>query len=189
MTNEQKAIRQIIRIGSIEAEGFMLPDGSYRMSQSQAAEAIGEASTYALRFLRSNSPKALLGDSYTNYTPESFEVEIEGRGQTRINALPLEVVSVYWAWQSSKGNKKALALVVALLQETLERRFDDAFGVTRSESEYNQRLTDRTRELETALKQIGDGLAFDDDVRMERDRFRQLLEENGIDPYGLPEQT
>jgi hypothetical protein len=98
MSDSVKASRAIVQIGSIQVDGFMLPDGSYRMSQAQAAEAIEEPPVYALRFLRSKDSKALLEETYTDYTPESVEVEPESgkRGQTRINALPLEVVSAYW---------------------------------------------------------------------------------------------
>lgn len=35
------ARRARIQIGVLEVEGFMFPDGSYRMSQSQAAEIVG----------------------------------------------------------------------------------------------------------------------------------------------------
>lgn len=186
MTNSQKATRQMISVGSLEAEGFMLPDGSYRMSQTQVSEAIGDDAIYARRFLDSKALKALAG---SDYTPDTFEVSSEGqsRGQTRIQGWTLETVYAYWVYRCSKGNKAAFSTVIALGTETLERRFDSAFGVTRTEADYNQRLVDRTQELETALKQISDGLEFDDDARQERDRFRQLLEQNGIDPYSLPE--
>ena len=63
-----KAQRAIVRIGDLEVEGFMLPDGSYRMSQAQSAEVIEEAPVYALRFLRSKDSKALLEEAYTDYT-------------------------------------------------------------------------------------------------------------------------
>jgi hypothetical protein len=194
MTDGQKATRQIIKIGNLEVEGFMLPDGSYRMSQTQAAGCVGLEERNARDFLQTSALKRLLGKGYTPAISQTSPIEVEAsggqsRGGSRIIPLPLEIVSAYWLWQSHRGNKTALALCMALLTESLERRFDDAFSVARSEPEYNQRLADRTRELETALQQIGDGLAFDDDVRMERDRFRQLLEENGIAPYGLPEQT
>jgi hypothetical protein len=194
MSSEQKATRQIIAIGNIEVEGFMLPDGSYRMSQTQAAECVGLEERNARDFLQTNALKRLLGDGYTPAISQTSPIEIEApegqaRGGSRIVPLPLEIVSAYWLWQSHRGNKTALSFCLALVTESLERRFDGAFGVARSTSEYNQRLADRTLQLETALQQIGDGLAFDDDLRMERDRFRQLLEENGIDPYGIPEGT
>lgn len=36
-----RAVRALVQIGSIAVDGFMLPDGSYRMSQTQAAECVG----------------------------------------------------------------------------------------------------------------------------------------------------
>jgi hypothetical protein len=90
-----KATRADIQVGTLTIDGFQLPGGSYRMSQQQAAESIGESPVYALRFLRSRASKAMLGEGYTDYAPESIEVDSAntGRGQTRINALPLEVVT------------------------------------------------------------------------------------------------
>jgi hypothetical protein len=35
-----QATRASVQIGALEIDGFMLPDGSYRMSQTQAAEAV-----------------------------------------------------------------------------------------------------------------------------------------------------
>jgi hypothetical protein len=108
------------------------------------------------------------------------------RGQTRFNALPLEVVTAYWFQQASQGNQQAISLVWALLTESLERRFDVAFGVTRTERERNERLTDRIQQLERDLTKLGEAFALDDQIRQERDYFERLLRENGIDPWGLP---
>lgn len=77
MTDSTKATRATVQIGNFEVDGFMLPDGSYRMSQTQAAGAIEEPPVYALRFLQSKDSKALLGEAYTDYTPEPVEVEPE----------------------------------------------------------------------------------------------------------------
>ena len=46
-----KATRATVQIGSITVDAFMLPDTSYRMSQTQAAEAIGKDEINARRFL------------------------------------------------------------------------------------------------------------------------------------------
>lgn len=108
------------------------------------------------------------------------------RGQTRFNALPLEVVTAYWFQQASQGNQQAISLVWALLTESLERRFDVAFGVTRTERERNERLTDRIQQLERDLTKLGEAFALNDQIRQERDYFERLLRENGIDPWGLP---
>jgi hypothetical protein len=128
MPSNDKAQRATVQIGPLSVDGFQMPDGSYRMSQAGAAKAISESPVYALRFLTSKDSKALLGEAYTDYTPEPIEVEATqgDRGQTRINALPLEVVSAYWLYRAFKGNKAAFTLTWALIQETLERRFDKA---------------------------------------------------------------
>lgn len=188
MTDSTKATRATIPIGSLTVDGFMLPNGAYRMSQTQAAECVGKPEINARRFLDSKAIKALLGGGYT---PDTVEIETDPgqlRGQSRFNALPLEVVTAYWLNQAIQGNQQALSLVWALLTESLERRFDAAFGVTRSEAERNDRLVERVQQLEQDLQRLGEGFALDDVTRQERDYFERLLQDNGIDPWGLPER-
>lgn len=190
MTESIKATRASVQIGALEVDGFMLPDGSYRMSQSQVAEAVGLSRRNVSDFLRSKAIKALLGEGYTGTILDREEIEIEPepgkRGQSRFMAMPLEIVSAYWQWQSHRGNKKALALCIALMTETLERRFDAAFGVTRTEQEQNERLQERIRQIETELSRFGEAFAMDDQIRAERDYFERLLLQHGIDPWALP---
>ncbi len=192
MTESIKATRASVQIGALEVDGFMLPDGSYRMSQSQVAEAVGLSRRNVSDFLRSKAIKALLGEGYTGTILEREEIEIEPepgkRGQSRFMAMPLEIVSAYWQWQSHRGNKKALALCIALMTETLERRFDTAFGVTRTEQERNERLQERIQQLETDLSRLGEAFAMDDQTRSERDNFERLLLQHGIDPWALPDE-
>jgi hypothetical protein len=185
MSEPIKATRATIQLGSLAIDGFMLPDGSYRMSQTQAAECVGKPEINARRFLDSKAIKALLGQGYT---PDSVEIEsIPGqlRGQSRFNALPLEVVTAYWLSQAGEGNKQALTLVWALLTESLERRFDTAFGAIRTETERNERLAQRIQQLESDLNRLGEAFAVDDEVRRERDYFEQLLRERGIEPWSI----
>ena len=179
MTESQKATRATIKIGSLEVEGFMLPDGSYRMSQAQVAECIGDDAIYARRFLKSRALKALQGGGYT---PDTFEVEPtdQVRGQTRIQGWPLDIVYTYWVYRCSRGNKQSFSLVIALGSESLERRFDNAFGVQRSEEEYNTLLANRVQQLE---QQAGEAFAAADDERRNADRLEQQLREAGIVPY------
>ncbi len=187
MTEATKATRAIVRLGDREIEGFMLPDGGYRMSQTQAAELVGLRKQNASDFLRSKALKSLLGEGYTG---QKNLVEIEStdqvRGGSRIDALPLEVVSAYWLWQAHRGNKQALSLCMSLVTETLDRRFDAAFGVQRSEAEYNQRLSQRVRLLENSLDSLSEAYAADDDARAELERLRRFLRDRGFDPYSLP---
>lgn len=183
MTESVRAVRASVQIGSLIVDGFMLPDGSYRMSQTQAAECVGKPEINARRFLDSKAIKALLGQGYT---PDSIEIESSSeqvRGQSRFNSLPLEVITAYWLSQAGEGNKQALGLVWALLTESLERRFDNAFDITRTELERNELLIQRVQELE---RDISEAFWVDDEIRIERDHYERLLRENGIDPWTLP---
>ena len=178
MSESIKATRATVAVGGLTVDAFMLPDGSYRMSQTQAAEAVGKDEINARRFLTSKSINAIRGKGYT---PDSIE-----SGQTRFNALPLDVVTAYWLYQSSQSNKQALALVWALLSESLERRFDNAFGVVRTEQERNDATTARIKALEKDLANLGEGFEIDADKDREIAYLTSLLKENGIEPYGLP---
>lgn len=181
-----RAKRAVILIGESEVEGFQMPDGSYRMSQTQAAEAIGKDEINARRFLDSKGIRALLGKGYT---PDSIEVEPtdQRRGQTRINALPLEVVTAFWIWQCSRGHKPAIALVMAMATETLERRFDKAFSVARTDDEYNQRLAERLQQTERQLQSLGDAYAEPDMLREHVAQLEEQIRQLGGEPWQLPE--
>ncbi len=176
------ARRARIQIGVLEVEGFMLPDGSYRMSQSQAAEIVGLSERNARDFLSSKAFKSLRGEGYT---PAIFEIDevSQGRGQSRFNALDLDVVITYWTWQCFRGNKQALTLLIALATETLERRFDTAFGVARSEQDRDERLASTLEQMEGYLKE-----AMDYEVLAQADSqyLRNWIAQMGYDPDDLP---
>lgn len=190
MSESIKATRATVAIGALTVDAFMLPDGSYRMSQTQASEAVGLSRQNVSDFLRSNAIKTLLGEGYTSPISGSEQIEIESegdkRGQSRFNSVPLEVVGAYWLWQSYRGNKKALALCMALITESLERRFDNAFGVVRTEQDRNDATTARIKALESDLANLGEGFAIDDDIRRELNDLKTWLRDHGINPYGLP---
>jgi hypothetical protein len=190
MSESIKATRATVAIGGLTVDAFMLPDGSYRMSQIQASEAVGLSGRNVFDFLRSNALKTLLGEGYTDSVFESEQIEIESegdkRGQSRFNSLPLEIVGAYWLWQSYRGNKKALSLCMALIIESLERRFDDAFGVVITEQERNTRLSQRNTQLKQDLAKLGEGFSIDADKDREIAYLTSLLKDNDIEPYGLP---
>ncbi len=205
MSESVKATRATVQIGSLTVDGFRMPDGSYRMSLTQTADCVGKPARGTFDFLKSKTLKRLLAEaggtfdflaedtvsaiSTDTYSVEQFLVDIgdEGNlGQTRIRGVPLEIVILYWHWESFRGNKQAFFLVTGLATETLERRFDTAFGVTRTEAEWNELLIQRNQRLERNLSSLGEAFALDDQLRSERDYFERLLRENGIDPWGLP---
>jgi predicted transcriptional regulator len=167
----------------------LIRDEIDRMSQTQAAECVELSERNARDFLRSKGLKALLSEGYT---PAIFEIEPDAgqaRGASRSRGLPLEVVSAYWLWQAFRGNQSTLALCMALMTESPERRFDAAFEVERTEGDRNQRLAQRLEQLERIIESVGLGMALDDDIRWENAYLMQVLSENGIDPYGLPGET
>ena len=185
MTTGDKAKRATVAIGLLNAEGYQMPNSEYRMSLSSAADAVGLAPRNAFDFLRSKAAKRLLGEGFTDSITE-IEVESnpeQARGQTRIQAIPLAVVSKYWLWQAYRGNKQAFALVDALLEESLERRFDAAFGVERSESDREALLVQR---LQADLSALGEAYAEPDELREQVARLEQQLREAGLEPWQLP---
>lgn len=183
-----KAVRSTVQIGGVDVEGYQMPDGGYQMSQTTAAQAVGMAERNARDFLNSKAVNRLLGEGYT---PAISQVEVESgqaRGQTRINALPLEVVAAYWVWQCFKGNRKALSLVMALSVESLERRFDSAFGVSRTEADYNERLSDRIEQMQSSLDQLSEAYAEPDVLREHIERLEAQVRRLGEEPLQIPDQ-
>ena len=185
MTNSDKAKRATVAIGSSEVDAFQRPDGSYCMSQAQVAECIGTTPQNASNFLRSKAFKALRGGESTDQSFETIEVESsqQATGGTRINAVPLDVVWAFWLYQCSRGNKQAYNLLAALGLESLERRFDAAFGVERSESDRNALLTQR---LQADLSALGEAYAEPDELREQVARLEQQLRDAGLEPWQLP---
>jgi hypothetical protein len=185
MTTHDKAQRATVQIGPLSVDGFQMPDGSYRMSQAGAAECIGTTPQNASNFLRSKAFKALQSGESTDQTFEVIEVESsqQATGGTRINAVSLDVVWAFWLYQCFRGNKQAYNLLAALGLETLERRFDAAFGVKRSESDRDALLTQR---LQADRSRAIEALA-EPDLRTEREaRLEQQLRDAGLDPWQLP---
>ncbi len=184
MSESVKATRATVAIGALTVDAFMLPDGSYRMSQTQSADLVGLTERNAREFLDSKTFERLAGEGYT---PAIFDIDSEqSRGQSRFRALPLEVVVIYWVYQCYRSNKQAFSLLIALATESLERRFDDAFGVVRTEQERNDATTAKIKALESDLANLGEGFAIDADKDREIAYLTSMLKENGIEPYGLP---
>ena len=185
MVESQKATRATIAIGSLEVEGFMLPDGSYRLSQEQIAEAVEKDESNARKFLASKAIKGLLGETYTPGKRGNISVESNPakRGGTRIKPFTTREVAAFWVWEAFRGNRKALSLAMALLEESLDRRLDNAFGIQRSEEEYNERLEQENQELKRRLAEVGEGLALLDDERRDVAMLERQIRELGGKPY------
>ena len=132
-----KAVRATIQLGMISLEVFQLPNGEYRLSQTQVAEAVGKHRMAVLRFLESNSPEAL---PYKDF--RCHRTRIEGNNAS-IHALPIEIATAYWGKEALAQNTSAVMLLIACAAEAIERRADAAFGVRRDEEERDERFKAR----------------------------------------------
>lgn len=119
MTGEIK--RAVIPLGSVEIEGFMMPDGSYRANQAAVAKAIDQDEADIQRFFQSDDMPALLVKSHR---PECIEIPNLDQpiSPERVTVLPLPAVTAYWLWQSHQGNEKACKLMADLVTEALSAR-------------------------------------------------------------------
>ncbi len=134
----EKARRATISLAGIELEVFMLPDGSYVMSQSQVGEATGKQEFYVRRFLGGKQPEALPDN---DYTPGIFNIAPglnERRGGHRFKPVSIDLANEFWLDQAIKGNVKAQALAYACMQESLKRRVDNAFIQKLTEEHYEK---------------------------------------------------
>jgi len=130
-----KAERRDIKLGVILLEVFRLPSGEYRLSQTQVAEAIGKDESYFRKFLGSKSPEAL---PYKDFNSGKLAVE---DSKAPINPIPIDLAIAFWTKEAWSLNPQAIQLLAASAKEAIERRADRAFGVHRSEEEYNRRFS------------------------------------------------
>lgn len=132
-----KAKRAVVPIIECEilVDGFQLPNGEYRLSQTQVAEVVKMHRSTVLRYLKE---KELDCPSNKTFTVLHIEAETGFHYNGKISAVTIDTALDFWYAQAFKGNKKAQALVYALGRETLQRRFDVAFEQQRTEEQYRE---------------------------------------------------
>lgn len=138
-----KAERTSIRLGDISLDVFQLPDGAYRLSKTQILEVIEEhkKKTNWLSRLHSVSPIVLKELQSKGFTGYSLPVQVNTeRGATRAQTLNIPDAMRVWGYFSRNGNTIASDILEAAGIEAIERRADVAFGVKRTETEYNERF-------------------------------------------------
>lgn len=140
-----KAKREVILLGNLQLNVFQLPNGTYLLSQTQTADSIAEDEISVRRFLKSDSPEAL---PYKGFTPDKLAVE---GTKTRINGIPIPLAVAYWTKEAASGNSVAARLLGACAIESIERRADKAFGVSRTEDHYNERFAKAFESFVTQL--------------------------------------
>jgi hypothetical protein len=155
-----KAKKTQVQLGDITLEGYMAADDTYYMSTRYVGECIGMSPrTYGMHLGKkrkksqakktpqnTTSVSNTKGDSQA-IIPQPRTIKVEGSVQ-QITGTTLEFVSEFWFLQAEKGNVIAKALCKALMIESLQRRFDKAFGKAVSEEEYNAQLQQRWERLQ-----------------------------------------
>ena len=135
-----KAERTTVDVGEIQINAYMLPDGTYRLAGRNVTDAVEKHDSSLRETMGVRSLKAL---------PHADLSLSEVRANTGETFVPvaIEDAVAYWAIMASKGNVKALAIVVALATESLERRADRAFGIQRTEQERDERMKLRVKRI------------------------------------------
>lgn len=136
MSEAYKAKEATIVLGSVLVKVFQIPNGEYRLSQTQVTEAIGKRNRSIIEFLAGKSSEALPHKA----SELSESLPVEGANKP-ITPIPISLATAYWRYWDKKGNAQATAIIDGCVQEAIERRADAAFGVHRSEEDYNQRFS------------------------------------------------
>jgi hypothetical protein len=171
--NTVKAVRATITLGDIEIEGYQMPDGSYKLSQSSTTLAVNKPPKRMVQLARSEKGQSLVALGFE----KGLKVAVEN--SKPVVLVDIEVAFQFWVLELSIGNLDALALVSACGVESIERRLDAAFGKIRTEEERNERLKNRQNHREdfhpkftTWLRQDG---CEGNQYAIEFNNFKRLL--------------
>lgn len=148
MNKTVKAVRASFIIGDISLNGFLKPDASYCLSQSEVCSVVNKDKRSMRDFLASNSPYALPFKALSRGKSKGTnlnKIKIEGDTAQNITEVPLDLAFAYWMKESQQGNEIASNLVFACGIESLERRLDKAFNRQHSEEERNAKLAQRLK--------------------------------------------
>ena len=146
MAQTIKVERTLFKLGDIELYGYMKPDGSYCLNQTQVCECVDKDKRSMRDFLASKSPYALPHKHLSGGKSKGTKLnklKVEGESSQRATEVPLGLAFAFWMKESQVNNEKAASLVFACGLESLERRLDAAFGKKRTEQERNELLASR----------------------------------------------
>lgn len=180
MAKTKKATIAAVTIGPWEVSGLMLPDGTYAIAVSQLAEIFQIPTKHSSRQF-----KALLDEGFQFPKCRS---ELHPKA---VNILTLENAVKVIRALDRKGNETAQAFTDAILEESLERRFDTAFGKEVTEQERNASLALRMQRIK-ARRSYTDLIKLHQEylgyygTQRGKDEFRGLTTKVNLALFGQP---
>ena len=99
-----KAKKATFNLGSLVLDGYQLPDGSYRMSQTQVSAVLNKTHKSVGEFLEGKSPQAL---PYKGSMPQQ-KLKVEGV-QNYVLGITLEIAKAYWLYWALNGDTRAIS--------------------------------------------------------------------------------
>lgn len=135
MDDVVKAKIKPIELGNFIVAVMQMPNASYCLSRTDVADLIKNPRQSFTDFLASNSELAL---PYKDFVPQ--KVRIEGKSGASSDAIPIEIATAYWRYWDKRDNIEASAIITACVKESIERRADIAFGISRSDEDRNKRF-------------------------------------------------
>jgi len=130
------SLKATIQLAGNDIDCYRDNKGKDYVSSSHLAESIGLDRNSTLQNRISKELKAFLG---TGFRPVTFSYS-----GTTIQGWRPKDCAKFWFYHAKKENFKATALVLALIQEPLERRIHSAHGTLKSE-EYIEKETEWNR--------------------------------------------
>lgn len=149
-TEAIKAKATDLVIAGIAMLAYQMPEGHYKLSLSQLAEALSVQPTQLRRLSAlQNLPITALKVSYSKgLSALQNEQQRRNKGMTMQSVLlSTEDIAKALLEFTLKGNVNAAALMQALVTEAFDRRCDYAFGIKKTEVEYEASLANLYRRL------------------------------------------
>ncbi len=151
MTQNSEIRKAQVQIGDITVDCYCDDNGNYYLSQNQTTRIINTPLNSLVQSRMPKELKALLGEDFT--TVQATLKNAHG-GHTTLNLISTKYIPIIWSYFAKKGNEIAFTLILALVQESLERKADVVFGTVKSENQYNIQTANYIQEL--TLKQVRD---------------------------------
>ena len=143
-------VRKTIRLGPVEVDGFMLPNGEFRQGLRSTSRAIGtnhqRVSRIVLELVVAGA-KALQGNESQAFpqakTASSVEpvIKVVGRPES---LLSLQFAQKVWSYEARHGGgasqEMAWQIIDTLAGVSLERSYQEAFGVQDSRNQADRLL-------------------------------------------------